>query len=176
VWAQSLSLAWGGDLVETFTDAMQQLAKAAILAAAALAKMLGLEGFVEGMKRALGGERKGAAGFAAPQDARVQSDIQAFARQMAEAAATATRAGAETKSKEEMWQQEVKELLAAGPAAINKALKELEEGLKARLTELLAKTTWDAAKEAFRLHPVMAAGRAAYALGRPIGLTGNSEG
>jgi uncharacterized protein YukE len=107
VWAQSLSLACGGEFVEDFTGAMRQLARAAILAAAALAKMLGLEGFVEGMKKALGGERRGAAGFAAPQDARVQSDIQAFARQMAEAAATATGAGGETKTAEQKWQADL---------------------------------------------------------------------
>jgi hypothetical protein len=123
VWAQSLSLAWGGDFVETFTDAMQQLAKAAILAAAALAKMLGLEGFVEGMKRALGGERRGAAGFAAPQDARVQTDIQAFARQMAEAAAVATTPGADTKSEEQKWRESTLEAL--------KTLKTPEEFWKA---------------------------------------------
>lgn len=93
------------DSISDFRTSMGILARNALVAAAALAKFFGNQSILSGMINALGGNvNKGeSTGFGAAQNAQV-TDIMAFSRQMATAAATAS--GAAGKSAEDTWRDE----------------------------------------------------------------------
>lgn len=173
---ESIGSLTGGNLMETLRTAFQTLSKYVLLAVASLARFLGATSFVAGMIRGLQGVREGSGGTGAPRDARVGTDIQSYARQLAEQMATATVTGQGPASTEQWLQETVRELQAlrnGQQTILDTKLKEVKEWAEEKLGETrqwaerqateLAKQL---AAEAIRLTPP---GRLAAALGLPLG-------
>lgn len=109
----ALFASWGWEAgntesaLENFRDAMQQATRQVILAAASLAKLAGMNAFLDGLISGLGGDRqKGAAfNFQAVQNAQVTSASN-YNRSLATAAAMASMAPDQL-SKEDQWRKDV---------------------------------------------------------------------
>lgn len=123
------------EFVDEFKKSMRELSLAAIVAAAALARIMGAESIVEGMKRALGAARKDATGYAAPKDARISQDINAFAREIGSLAALASKDGVkDARDEEKEWRSQALAALNRIPTKSELA-KEIAHALEPHLIE-----------------------------------------
>jgi hypothetical protein len=164
-----------GDTLKSFSDqvrdAFGELAKAALLTAAYLARLVGATGFIDGMLKSLTGgraERRDATGLGAPSQARL-SGVPEFAASVMTAAFTATGAGAGPKKTEDWLADAVKgieEIKAGNDQSIDKlieaigritdqAVKSILEGLSKGAQGALAEKALDVSRHpvAFALTP-----------------------
>lgn len=158
-WAGAIGSALGIDLKSVFSSlrsAMEQVAKYAILAAANLAKFLGMDSFVKGLQDSLGANKKPIDGLGAAQNANI-GDIQSFGRRVMESALLATEAG-DPKQTEEQWRLEtLAELrkIDAGQETslgkLNKMLNDLGVQIVTGVVAGLKTGAWTSAKEAAQM-------------------------
>ncbi len=126
---EGLKAMFGGDGIKTnvefFRDAMQSLAKQAVLAAASLMKLTGHDNFVAGMIKALDSNKGTSFGTGAAKNAQIQ-DVMSFGRQLATNAAMASMAPDSGKTSQEAFRKDLLE-----------ALKEIQKGDRADFVKLV---------------------------------------
>lgn len=93
------------DAFASLRSTMQQFARAAILAAGALAKMLGFDSAVEAMAKALVPDRKDNMGIAAVQNPVVGGDFNSYQQAVARAALLAGGQGEKPQDEEKAWRE-----------------------------------------------------------------------
>ena len=102
------------DVTNSLKDAFKQVTKGAIVAAAALARLLGAEGFIKNLKKNLAGPvKKSAVGLGAAKNART-STFEDLGKQLALAASVASGTG-EKKDEEKTWREDALEALNGLP-------------------------------------------------------------
>lgn len=145
VWSSVAGFLGLRDRYASLGAALKDLSKQAIIAAAVIAKTLGADSFLAGLRRAFEPPARGASvGAAAAQNAQLTTGID-WARNLALAAATASGAAGQTP--EDQFREEVKAALKAiDTIDVKEALKAEIEDTKKALVEELKKLPAEIAK------------------------------